>query len=136
MKLQVQRQITASLENLPGRLAAICQIIGDHGINIEAICVVDSVDQSVVRLVTSDPPRTKQLLQAQHIFVLEADVLAVELMSQRGRLALISSILAAESINIDYIYGSHHAIGERTMMVMKVSDLPKAQAVLKHLETP
>ncbi len=129
MKFKVQRQLTAALENSPGRLAAICETLSEHGINIEAICVVDNVEQSVTRIVT-----TKHLLNEQQIYVIEADVLAVELTDQRGKLAKISARLAAEKININYLYGSFHQIGARTHIIFKVSDLAKAQRVLCELD--
>ncbi len=134
MKIKVQRQLTAALENAPGRLADICQILSDHGINIEAISVVDNVEQSVIRFLTSNPVESKRLLQEEHIYVIEADVLTVELTDQRGKLARISASLAAENVNIDYLYGSFHHIGARTKIVLKVSDLAKAQEILGPLE--
>ncbi len=134
MKFKVQRQLTAALENSPGKLAAICETLSQHGINIEAMCVVDNVEQSVTRMVTSDPVKTKRLLNEQQIYVVEADVLAVELTDQRGKLAKISATLASEKININYLYGSFHQIGARTHIIFKVSDLAKAQRVLCELD--
>lgn len=134
MKYSVHRQITVALENVPGRLASICEILSEHGINIEGICVIDNVEQGVVRLLTTHPAQTKSLLTEQDIYTVEADVLVLELMDQRGILAKISAALAAQKINIDYLYGSFHRTGTRTMLILKVSDLAGAQRVLDEMD--
>ena len=52
MHIHLQRQLSIALENQPGRLAAISRLLADHGINIEAISVIDNVEQGMVRLMT------------------------------------------------------------------------------------
>jgi hypothetical protein len=54
MKIHVERQVTVALENRPGQLATICNILSENAVNIEAISVIDSIEQGVVRLITSD----------------------------------------------------------------------------------
>jgi hypothetical protein len=134
MEYKIHRQLTAALENVPGRLAAICEIISRRDINIEGISVVDNVEQGVVRLITNRPPEVKQLLVEQNIYVVEADVLIIELTDQLGMLAKVAAALAAHHINIDYMYGSTLQTGSRTKMVMKLSDLAGAQRIFDTLD--
>ena len=134
MEYKVQRQLTAAIENVPGRLAAICETISQQDINIEGICVVDNVEQGVIRMLTSQPAEVKRLLLEQQIYVVEADVLCVELTDQLGALSTISACLAVDNINIDYLYCTSTNEGERTKIVFKVSDLASAQRILGELE--
>jgi hypothetical protein len=134
VEYKVQRQLTAALENVPGRLAAISNVIGAHDINIEGICVVDNVEQGVVRFITDRPADAKALLVQHQIYVVEADVVIVELTDQRGMLARICAALAEHHINIDYMYGSTLQTGSRTKIVLKLSDLASARSVLQDLD--
>ncbi|MBV8967562.1 MAG: hypothetical protein JO331_00680, partial [Verrucomicrobia bacterium] len=106
MKIHVERQITVALENQPGQLASICDLLGKHAINIEAICVIDSIEQGVVRLLTSDPENCKAVLQQHGFYVIEGEVLVLDLFDRIGKLASIGTALAEARINIDYVYGS------------------------------
>lgn len=134
MEYKVQRQLTAAIENVPGRLAKISETISQHDINIEGICVVDNVEQGVIRLITSNPAEVKRLLVEHGIYIVEADVLIVELHDQLGALSKISAALAGHSINIDYLYCTSHSPGTPAKIVFKVSDLATAQEILGELE--
>ena len=134
MEFKVQRQLTAAIENVPGRLADISETISRHNINIEGICVVDNVEQGVIRLITSQPSEVKRLLTEQGIYVIEADVLTVELTDQLGALAKITASLAAENVNIDYLYCTSQHEGVPTKIVFKVSDMAGAQRIIGALE--
>jgi len=49
------KQISISLENVPGKLSEVSEYLGENGINIIALSVADTADISAVRLVPSDP---------------------------------------------------------------------------------
>ncbi len=133
MHFKIQRQLTVALENYPGRLAAVSTTIAKERINIEAISLLDNIDQGVIRLVASDSANCKTLLVKEGFYVIEADVLAIELTDSPGQLALLSHALAAAKINIEYIYGSTIRAGENMRLMVKVSDLGKACQVLAEL---
>lgn len=134
MHFTIQRQLTIALENFPGRLAAVGTLLAKQGVNIEAITVIDNVEQGVIRLVTSEPALGKTLLDEEGLYVIEADVLAVELTDNPGQLAVLSQALGAAQINIDYAYGSAIHAGEKMRLMVKVSDLSKACQVLAQIE--
>ncbi len=134
MEYKVQRQLTVATENAPGHLADISETISQHDINIEGICVVDNVEQGVIRLITSDPAKVKELLKARGIYVVEADVLTVMLTDRLGALAQMCAALAANHINIDYLYFTSHHEGALAKIVFKVSDIVATQRILGELE--
>jgi len=130
MKIHVERQVTVALENQPGQLAAICSILSENAVNIEAISVIDSIEQGVVRLITSDPTKCKQVLQAKGFYVIEGDVLVLDLFDRIGKLAQICSELAEAKINIDYVYGSVEHAGSPLRLVLKTTDALRTHALL------
>lgn len=133
MDFVVKRQLTVPLQNQPGRLAEISQLIAGQGFNIEALCVVDNVDQGVLRILVDDPTGAKDLLLKHGFGVVEAEVLAVKLTDRRGKLATVTKALAAAHINIDYAYATVDHVEAHTVMVIKVSNTRMAEAVLEKM---
>lgn len=133
MNYTIRRQLSVPLENHPGRLADISVVIAREGIDIEAISVLDTIEQAVVRLITSNPQACKEVLTRAGFYVIEADVLSIELTDQPGKLAEVSLALADAQINIDYAYGSRSHSGKQAYLMLKVSNLPQAEQVLSRL---
>jgi hypothetical protein len=133
MQLQLQRQLSIALENQPGRLAAIARLLAEREISIQAICVIDNVEQGMVRLMTTDAIAARRVLERAGLHVVEAEVLAIELTDKLGKLAFISEALAASDINIEYAYGSVDHAGAKTRLILKTSRPAKAQEVLAAL---
>ena len=134
MRIHVQRQITVAIENQPGQLAQVSELLAGRAVNIEAIAVIDSIEQGVIRLITSDPQLSKQVLREAGFYVIEGDVLLADVTDKVGRLAQISAALAQAKINIDYVYGSAQHAGQPLRLVLKVSDLARAREILEPLQ--
>jgi hypothetical protein len=131
MKLFVRRQMSVALRNEPGQLARICQLLGDHMINIDAIHVLDNVEQGMVRLLTSNASLTRSVLEAHGFYLLEAEVLEVELSNEPGALQRVARRLADAGINIDYAYGTESAVGASMRVCFKVADALQAARLLR-----
>jgi hypothetical protein len=134
MKVSIGRQITVALENQPGQLAAVCTLLVENDISIDAISVIDSIEQGVIRLIVSDPLRCKSVLQARGFYVIESDILVIDLTDRPGKLAQIAGKLAAAKINIDYVYGSVDRQGSPIRLILKPSDIVRARPLLEQLE--
>jgi hypothetical protein len=134
MHCQTQRQLTIALENYPGRLAAMSSAIANQGINIEALSLIDSIEQGLIRIVTSEPAECKKILVAQGFYVIEADVIIVEITDDLGQLARLTQAIAAAKINLEYTYGSSTRPGEKMRLILKVSDLDKAYQIITAIE--
>lgn len=133
MHTDLQRQLSIALENQPGRLAGISRMLADRGIHIEAVCVIDNVEQGVVRLMTSDSAQARTILEGAGLHVVEAEVLAIETKDRLGKLAAISEALAGAKINIEYAYASVDHAGARTRLIMKTTRAREARDVLRGL---
>jgi len=134
MNCIVCRQLTVAIENQPGRLAAIGRTLAAHGINIKDLSINDTVEQGVVRLVTSDPRRARELLLGAGLYVIEAEVIAVDLRDIPGTLARVSQALADGGINIEYAYGSEDAGEQKLRLILKVSQVTRAAELLTALD--
>lgn len=133
MHTQLQRQLSIALENQPGRLAGISRLLADRGIHIEAVCLIDNVEQGMVRLTTSDAAAGRAALESAGLHVVEAEVLAIETKDRLGKLAAISEALAAAGINIEYAYASVDHAGARTRLILKTTRPREALRILDAL---
>jgi len=52
--MEIVSEVTAHLENKPGRLAKICSALAQEKVDIRAITVMETEGPSVLRFVTSD----------------------------------------------------------------------------------
>jgi hypothetical protein len=98
------KQISISLDNVPGKLLAVSERLGIEGINIRAISVADTSDISTVRFVTDDPNKTVTVLNSHGYVVKETDVIAVEVPDHPGGLQSILKPLNSSKINVLYLY--------------------------------
>lgn len=133
MNIHLQRQLSVALENQPGRLAGISRLLAAGGIHIEAVCVIDNVEQGMVRLMTSDAAAARGILEGAGFPVVEAEVLAIETKDRLGKLAAISEALATAGINIEYAYASVDHEGARTRLILKTAQPRRAEEVLAAL---
>jgi hypothetical protein len=134
MNFTLQRQLTVAIENQPGRLAAISKALASSGINIKDLSILDSIEQGVIRMITSDAAACKALLTMQGFHPIEAEVLVVDLPDTPGELAVLAEALAKGGVNIDYAYGSEEPAEQRMRVVMKVSPFARACEIIKSLQ--
>jgi hypothetical protein len=98
------KQLSISLDNVPGKLLAVSERLGIEGINIRAVSVADTSDISTVRFVTDDPKKTLTVLKSHGYAVKETDVIAVEVPDHPGGLQSILKPLNEAKINVLYLY--------------------------------
>jgi hypothetical protein len=131
--MQTVKQLSVSLVNKPGRLAAMLGGLSKEKVNFRALTVMDSGDRGTVRFVPDNIDAATKVLEEMNIRFDATEVLLVEVPSQSGAFRNICEKLAAEHLNIDYAYLSFNA-GRGTKAgvsaVIKVNDLTKAQQVL------
>ena len=120
--MEFVHEVTAYLENKPGRLAKICSALAQAKINVRALSVMDANGRSVLRMVTDDTEPTKKVLTSLGTEHSWSDVLAVEMDNKPGSLARVLERLAEEHINVEYAYVSNATSAGRS-----TGDLPHVE---------
>ncbi len=126
------KQISVSLENVPGKLLDVSERLGTEGINIRAISVADTSDISTVRFVADDPEKTINVLKSHAYSVRETDVIAVEVPDHPGGLQAVLKPLRAANINVLFLY-PYLGRGEsrQAIIIVGVDKTEEAIQVLK-----
>ena len=121
------KQISVSLENKPGKLAHVCRCLADRKVNIIALSVAETSEQSLVRLVVDKPEAAVEMLKGCPLTFMQTDVLLLELPNRVGVMAELAQKLAAKRINIDFVYGSTGRGRGKTFVVLGASNLTAAE---------
>src|SRR5579872_4038593 len=99
--MEFVHEVTAYLENKPGRLAKICSALAHEKVNLQALSVMDTADRSVLRFVTDDLEGTKRVMTSLGTEFELGESLAVQMDNRPGALARMLERLAEEHINIE-----------------------------------
>jgi len=124
------KQIIVTLDNVPGKLSEVSDYLGENGINIIALSVVDTADVSAVRFVANNPDKAVNVLTSHGYVIRMNDVLAVETPNHPGGLNAVLKPLKEVSINVNYLY-TCLGTGENTVLIMGVDKMEEAIRVLK-----
>jgi hypothetical protein len=125
------KQISVSLENVPGALSRVSELLGREGVNIRAISVADTSDMSTVRFVVDDPVKAKNILKGNGYLPKETDVLAVETPDHPGGLNAVLRPLKEAGINVHYLYPHLGRVSNQAIVILGVDKTEKAQKVLQ-----
>ena len=125
------RQISVFLENTSGRLADVTQVLGENKVNIRALCIADTSDFGILRLIVNDPSLAHQVLKDAGYTVSENEVVAVEIVDRPGGLASVLKIFRDCDVNIEYMYAFVGQGSGNAAVVFKVDDIDWAVGTLK-----
>ncbi len=125
------KQINISLENRHGRLYEVSRALGDRGINIRALNLVDSGAFGQLRILVSDWIAARRYLMEKHLPAKIDDVVAVEIEDRPGSLADMLEHLYHTDINVQYSYAYVGGTGGSAIMIFNFNDNDRAVKILK-----
>ncbi|MBI3848474.1 MAG: ACT domain-containing protein [Planctomycetes bacterium] len=114
-------EFEVTLEDRPGSLARLGGILGDAGVNIEAIQGISRGGKGLVHFVSRDPDKAAQVLKAANIPHRTREVLIVKVLDEPGTLGDVALVMSHAGINIDSVY-----VTSRGHVVLGVDDLKGA----------
>lgn len=124
------------MPNRPGVLARMCAVLSEADVNIIAMAVHDSVDHGIVRLLVDRPTKALLLLEQEGLYVMEQDIVAVDINNRPGELARISRILAEADINIAYAYCTAASDQQSGCLVLRTDQPEKTHELLSTPQDP
>ena len=124
-------QISIILDNVPGALSNVSEILGREGVNIRAISVADTSDLSTVRFVVDDPVKALNILKGHGFRTRETDVLAVETPDHPGGMNAVLRPLREAGINVHYLYPHLGRVSGQAIVILGVDRTEDAQKVLE-----
>lgn len=123
------KQISTFIENKEGHLAGFTDILAKNNINIRALCVYDSIEYGILRLIVDEPYEAAELFREAGHVARMIDVMVVEPLDAPGTMNKIFHLLADNGINIEYVY-PYAVKGAPYMVIMETSDQDKAMDLI------
>jgi len=120
------KQISMFLENKPGRLARVCRVMAQEGINIRALSIADTVDFGLVRMIVDNPLLAEEKLKARDFMVSITEVVGIKVPDQPGGLVEALDLLEREQVSVEYMYAFIGRTGDSAMVIFRLDDNEKA----------
>ena len=125
------KQISVAIEDFVGKLYEITRALGDAGVNIRALNLINTVDFGTVRLIVSDVATSERVLREMQMLVHMDDVVAVELADVPGSLADFLKMISEAGISVAYMYAVIGSVSGKAIMIFNFKDNDKAIKVLR-----
>jgi hypothetical protein len=125
------KQIVVSIENSPGRLLEVTEALGNAGINLRALNLVDTGAFGQLRLLVSDVAKARQILMEKQVSAFVNEVVAAEIEDAPGSLAKLLKPLRDALINVIFMYAFITFSSGKAVMIFRFSDNDKAIEVMR-----
>jgi hypothetical protein len=112
------KQLTVSLENQPGKLAQMAQVLADAKVNVVALLVGSSAGPQVV---VDQIGKAKKALDKAGMSYTEGTLEQFELNNKPGALAEVAGKLAKKGMNIDSAYATMPKGAKKAVLLVATS---------------
>lgn len=120
------KQLNIFVDNKPGKLKAITEILADKEIDIKAVTIQDREEYGMMKLLVDNPEKAQLLLQDRGYACAMKDILAVEIDDHPGALHALTCAFEKHSINIIDAYSYTIESHKKAIWCSEVHDLPSA----------
>ena len=114
------KQISIFVENKPGRLAEITEIIAKNNINIRALSVADTTHFGILRIIVDNPEEVERILRDAGLTVSITSVITACIHDRPGGLAEVLKLLSSRDIQIEYMYAFIAKSDNEAYVVMRI----------------
>lgn len=125
------KQISVFLENKPGVLNSMTEVLAKNNIDMRALSLAETNDFGIVRIIVDDVYAATTVLKEEGFVHSVTPVLGVAIPDEPGGLNKVVAVLMQERINIEYMYAflGGKAV-DHAYMIFRVQDLKAATAAL------
>ena len=125
------KQLSVFVENRPGRLSTVTDLLGKNGVNIRAKSIADTKDFGILRLIVDDAEKALDALKKDNCSVTCTNVLALQIDDKPGGLAKAMDTLYKNNISVEYMYAAFINTADNTAyLIVRVDNNDKAAVAL------
>ncbi|MCL1823081.1 MAG: amino acid-binding protein [Oscillospiraceae bacterium] len=127
---KVIEQISVFLENRPGSLVEILELLAGQGIDLRAYSMAETSDYGIMRIIVHDSGAVMEALRAAGFTARKTEVLGVLIPDRPGASVETFRLLSGAGINVEYTYAFALAGSGQAVLLLRVDDNARAGAVL------
>ena len=87
-----------------GSLSKPLEILSQGDVNIRAMCMADTSEFGILRLVVDNPEKGKEVLEENNFLVKITEIIGVEMNDSPGGLTSVLKIIKDNNIDLEYLY--------------------------------
>lgn len=124
------KQLSIFVENKQGSLHDITDALAKEGINLRSMCVADTSNYGIVRIIADEPDRAKALLDKDGHAANVRLINAFAVPDRPGGLAEVLRLLEGRGVNIDYMYALITSEAGKAYSVMRTDNTEETDRIL------
>lgn len=111
------KQLSIFLQNRMGSLSKPLEVLSEANINIRAMCMADTSEFGILRLVVDDPEKGKEVLDKDFLVKI-TEIIGVEMNDTPGGLTTVLNVIKENNIDLEYLYAfTHDKIGKAILLL-------------------
>ena len=125
------KQVSIFIENETGSLTRLTDVLAEAGVDLNAATIAETGEYGILRCIVQEPERAVEVLKKGGFMASIGETIAVAIDNKPGGLHYVLKLLSDEDIAVKYIYSTIQSIKGEAVIVMKVSDLQRAENILR-----
>lgn len=130
------KQLSIFLQNRMGSLSKPLEVLTVANVNIRAMCMADTSEFGILRLVVDDPEKGKQALEENDFLVKITDIIGIEMNDAPGGLTTVLNIIKNNLIDLEYLYAFTHEKEGKAILLLHSENIDNLISVLSENNIP
>ena len=124
------KQLSIFLQNKMGSLSKPLEVLTFVNVNIRAMCMADTSEFGILRLVVDDPIKGKEALEENNYLVKITEIIAVEMNDTPGGLTTVLRAIKNSLIDLEYLYAFSHEKEGKAILLLHSDDIDRLIEIL------
>ena len=125
------KQLSIFLQNRMGSLSKPLEVLSSAGVNIRAMCMADTSEFGILRLVVDDPEKGKEALEENNFLVKITEIIGVEMNDAPGGLTSVLKVIKDNEIDLEYLYAFTHDKVGKAILLLHADDIDELISALQ-----
>lgn len=113
-----------------GSLSKPLEVLTFANVNIRAMCMADTSEFGILRLVVDDPIKGKEALEENNYLVKITEIIAVEMNDTPGGLTTVLRAIKDSLIDLEYLYAFSHEKEGKAILLLHSDDIDRLIEIL------
>ena len=129
------KQLSIFLQNKMGSLSKPLEVLSVADVNIRAMCMADTSEFGILRLVVDDPIKGKAALEENNFLVKITEIVGVVMNDTPGGLTSVLDVIKDNIIDLEYLYAFTQQT-DKAILLLHAEDIDKLISILDENNIP
>ena len=130
------KQLSIFLQNKMGSLSKPLEVLTFADVNIRAMCMADTSEFGILRLVVDDPEKGKEALEENNFLVKITEIIGVEMNDTPGGLTTVLKVIKENLIDLEYLYAFTHEKEGKAILLLHADKIDELISALTENNIP